>query len=243
MERYRRTKPSSNRSGLPQTQVSSDAEYSDFPPIRQRESSSPAPAAGARYQGRPKPINVSSEEEPSPSQSRRPASTGLGSNNLVNLGGQASPAKRAKPAQFQKPLSRMRPPGSENVENDRPAKKLRLGSSDEAHMRWYPDASAMSNGAHQGRVACAWKARPFFRPLPRRGLHPTGGLATASRVLQWLASARGVLPWAALVLAARLCPSIAPVSAASSPSRWLDPIHDADAKTMRVAFSQELAHP
>lgn len=96
MERYRRNKPSSNRSGLLRTQESSDAEYSDFPPIRQRESSPPAPAVGVRSQGRPQPINVSSEEEPSPLRSRRPASAGLGSNNLANFEGKASPAKRAK---------------------------------------------------------------------------------------------------------------------------------------------------
>ncbi|KJA21503.1 hypothetical protein HYPSUDRAFT_202861 [Hypholoma sublateritium FD-334 SS-4] len=249
MERYRRNKPSSNRSGLSQTQESSDAEYSDFPPIRQRESSPPAPAAGVRSQGRPQPINVSSEEEPSPLRSRRPASAGLGSNNLANFEGKASLAKRAKPAQSQKPLSGMRPPGSEDVENDRPAKKRRLGSSDEAHMRWVreeitairegveksavearegrralnnalqeliyevqrrlsvrrpaarhqptgprtspphltypfshrPDASTKSNGAHQERVACAWRARRFPRPPLARGLHRTSGLAAGIR--------------------------------------------------------------
>lgn len=30
----------------------------------------------------------------------------------------------------------MRPPDSEDVENERPAKKLRLGSGDEADKRW-----------------------------------------------------------------------------------------------------------
>lgn len=30
----------------------------------------------------------------------------------------------------------MRPLGSENIEDERPAKKPRLGSSDEAHKRW-----------------------------------------------------------------------------------------------------------
>lgn len=55
-----------------------------------------------------------------------------------------------------------------------------------------PDASTKSNGAHQERVACAWRARRFPRPPLVRGLHRTSGLAAAPYVLRPLASARGV---------------------------------------------------
>lgn len=91
MERY--LKPSSNRSRPPRDAGSSEAEYSDFPPIRKLDSSPPPPAITIHSQGHSQPLRVSSKE---PIRGCRPS--GLGGNSLVNIGPVGAgvvPAKRA----------------------------------------------------------------------------------------------------------------------------------------------------
>jgi hypothetical protein len=137
-----------NQSSEP-TQNESEAELSDFPPIKERNSTPPSPApsvpARSRYLPQaarryPQQHPLSSEEEPQSQRHRQPK-TGLGQTNMLNTVDAISPVQHAKVTPYifvahsvfdvHSLQALKRDSGVQDVGHERPFKKQRVAFHEE----------------------------------------------------------------------------------------------------------------
>ncbi|KAF8798518.1 hypothetical protein BYT27DRAFT_7320414 [Phlegmacium glaucopus] len=125
-------------------QGDSEVELSDFPPIKERNSTppmSPVPVHSRPLRPKAAPggsqqLPVSSEEEPPRSQHRR--QPGLGQANILNMVDAVAPVPHAKGVRSHpgKSLLKHQDSGIQDAADEHPLKKQRLALRDENNMKW-----------------------------------------------------------------------------------------------------------
>ncbi|KAF8804430.1 hypothetical protein BYT27DRAFT_7258904 [Phlegmacium glaucopus] len=145
-----------------QTQAESEAELSDFPPIREGNSKplfAPICTCPQAAQEASQPLPVLSRREAPPlSQRRQQSSAGLGQSNILNTVSATAPARRVKQGIHSHPGKSVakRPGSGEDADDERPLKKQHLSLRDEVDMVWVQDELT---GFKEGLERIATEAR------------------------------------------------------------------------------------